>query len=263
MLTGLLHGFTSLDVIETHKITPTDGFGSRFMDVAQTRFCKLLFPFRSCSRQHLSDSIKRRFTTMKRLLCSLVAIGLLAVAVAAQTPKPQTRPATSAPAPTGVEGKVAYVNTAQFQQGILELKAKVEALNAEFEPKRKELRANEEELTALKKKIETQGATVTVQVRNQLIDEGTQLERLYKRRTEDYEQHWQKRSAEIGQPVLEKIYKFIGGYCQQRGIVLVVEAGAGYQSGVVFWASPAADITEDFMKEYNKANPVAAGAKNP
>jgi len=121
----------------------------------------------------------------------------------------------------------------------------------------------EEELLALKNKIQSQGATVAAQVRNQWMDEGTQKEKLFKRKAEDAEQLWQKRLAEVTQPIYGKIFKFLDGFCQQRGIVLVMEAGAAYQSGVLVWAVPVADITDELIKEYNQANPVAAGAGPP
>ncbi|MGH9838712.1 MAG: OmpH family outer membrane protein [Blastocatellia bacterium] len=208
---------------------------------------------------------------MKRLLYSFALSGLLAFAAIAQTPKPATRPAATNPAPstptpaggTGAEGKVAQITLAQLGQGVNELKVKIDALNAEFQPVQKELKAMEEELLSLKNKIQTQGATVSAQVRSQWMDEGTEKEKLYKRKAEDAEQQGQKRLADVTQPIYAKILKFLESFCQQRGIVMVMEAGAAYQSGVLVWAVPVADITDELMKEYNKANPVAAGTASP
>src|SRR5215813_9907995 len=138
---------------------------------------------------------------MKRLLFSLAVSTLLSFVALAQTPKPATRPpATSPSSPTtvpaggeGAEGKIALINFAQLQEGINELKVKIDALNTEFEPKRKEIQALEEELNNLNNQIQTKGATVNQQVRQQWVDALSEKERLYKRKGEDYEQLGQKR----------------------------------------------------------------------
>ncbi len=207
---------------------------------------------------------------MKRLIFASALITLLSLAAFAQTPTPPSRPAGNAGAPaaaapaggTGAEGKLAYLNSARFRDGVNELKERIDALNKEFEPRRKEVQALEEELNNLKNKIQTQGQTVSAQVRNQWVDEGTDKEKKYKRMTEDYEAMGQKRLADAYQPVSDKIMKFLDGYCQQRGIVMVMEGGAVQQAGVLLYASSATDITEDFMKEYNKVNP-GSGAAAP
>lgn len=210
---------------------------------------------------------------MKRLFIAFAIFAALSLPAFAQTQVPPSRPASGGAAPataapaggTGAEGKLAYINTARFRTGINEMKEKMDALNAEFEPKRKELESLENDVNNLKNKIQTQGATVSAQVRNQWVEEGTTKEKMLKRMAEDYDALGQKRQADVSQPILEKIGKFLENYCQQRGIVMVLEGGAVQQTGVVLYAALASDITEDFMVQYNKANPGsgAGAAKKP
>ncbi|MBO0798745.1 MAG: OmpH family outer membrane protein [Blastocatellia bacterium] len=204
---------------------------------------------------------------MKKLILAPAICSLLALAAIAQTPTPPPKSTTatsSAPAAgsapsggTGVEGKVAYLNVAQFNQGIAELKVKIDALYSEFEPKEKELKAQEEELNNLKSKISNQGETVSLQVRQQWQDEVAQKEKDFNRKKEDYGAAGQKRLNDISAPIYNKISDFLKKYCQQRGIVLVLDGGRAFEAGVLVWGSQAADITKDFMDEYNKANPAA------
>lgn len=207
---------------------------------------------------------------MKRLITAFVITGVFSLVVIAQTPTPPSRPATTtsapaaAPAPaggTGAEGKLAFINTSAFYQGINELKVKLDALNAEFDSKKKEVQVEEEALVNLKNKIQTQGATVSVQVRTQWVEEATEKEKLLTRKKEDYNTQGQKRLQEVTQPVQEKIYKFLEQYCQQRNIAMVLEGVAAQQANLLVFFSQATDITDDFMKEYNKINP--AGAAPP
>lgn len=212
---------------------------------------------------------------MKKLIFAIALVSLALPAAFAQTPTPPSRPATNTAAPsaapgggTGAEGKVAYINTGQFRQGIQEMKIRFDALNTEFEPKWKEVQAAEEEVNNLKNKVQTQGSTVSPQVRNQWVEEGAEKEKRMTRLREDYTALGQKRMVDVSQPVYEKVNKFLEQYCQTRGIVLVIEGGAAQQAGILLYATPASDITDDFMKEYNKvhpagAAPVPAAAKKP
>ena len=209
---------------------------------------------------------------MKKLIFASAITSMFALAAFAQTPKPPARTAAAAPAPasgesagastggTGAEGKLAYINAGKFGTDISELKSKMDALTAEFEQKRKEVQGEEEGLNNLKNKINSQGGTVSVQVRAQWVDEATDKEKSLNRKKEDYNQIMQKRLTEATQPTYDKVGKFLEVYCQQRGIVMVLENNAALQAGILLFAAQATDITDDFIKEYNKANPGSGGA---
>jgi Skp family chaperone for outer membrane proteins len=207
---------------------------------------------------------------MKKFIFALTMIGAIGGAGLAQTPTPRPSTTSSAPAAaantaapaggTGAEGKVAYINTAAFRNGIIELKGKLDTFNGEIEPKKKEIQALEEELTNLKNKINTQGSTVSVQVRNQWAEDYTDKEKAYKRKAEDFNALGERRLGEIQQPIYDKVAKYLESYCQARGIVLVMEGGVAQQTGILLFAAPTTDITDDFMKEYNKANGGGAAA---
>jgi Skp family chaperone for outer membrane proteins len=206
---------------------------------------------------------------MKKMILASLISSLFALCVMAQTPAPPKRPATASSPPAesaapsgggggGAEGKVAVLFFGQFRQGINELKVKLDALNAELEPKRKEIQAMDDELNKLKSKIQTQGTTVSPQVRNQWAEEVSEKEKQLKRQAEDFEAQAQKRFGEVSQPIYEKIQKSIASYSQQRGIVMVLEGNQSFQAGVMVWHASATDITDDFIKEYNKANPAGS-----
>jgi outer membrane protein len=211
---------------------------------------------------------------MNKLIFAFAITSMFALAAFAQTPTPPARTTTAAPASsasagsaagastggTGAEGKLVYINIGKFGTDINELKVKIDALNNEFEAKRKEVQAEEEALNNLKTKINNQGATISVQVRSQWVDEATDKEKTLNRKKEDYNQLGQRRLAEVSQPVYDKVGKFLEGYCQQRGIVMVFEGGAAQQAGILIFGAQNSDITDDFIKEYNKANPAGGGA---
>src|SRR6266508_2364506 len=156
---------------------------------------------------------------MKKLIFVFAITSMFALAAFAQTPTPPpartttAAPASSAPAGsaagaptggTGAEGKLVYINIGKFGTDISELKVKIDALNNEFESKKKEVQAEEDALNNLKTKINNQGGTV-----------------------------------------------------------MVLEGGAAQQAGILIFAAQNSDITDDFIKEYNKANPAGGGAAAP
>jgi outer membrane protein len=60
-----------------------------------------------------------------------------------------------------------------------------------------------------------------------------------------------------------KLFQFLQTYSQQRGIVLIINLAGAAQSGTIAYWNPGADITQDFVTEYNKANPVPGAAAAP
>lgn len=186
---------------------------------------------------------------------------LVAFAQTTQQPtRPAQQPAAASGGGTGAEGKIAIINTAAFRGGIGELKNKLEALNKEFEPQNKELEGLQKQIEDLKNKVQASSSTVQPSVRNGWMQQGLELEKSLKRKSEDYQTLFQKRGQEVVGPIMEKINNFLGQYSQQRNIVLVLEREVAQGSNLLVWAAPVAEITEDFMKEYNKVNPSAPAA---
>jgi Skp family chaperone for outer membrane proteins len=182
------------------------------------------------------------------------------VAFAQTTPQPPRstqKTAQDSGSGTGAQGKIAVINTAAFRVGIGEFKATLEALNKEFESQYNELAGLQKQIDDLKNKVQTEREKVQPTVLNGWMEQGAQLEKTLKRKTEDYQFLFQKRGQEVVAPILASINKFFDQYCQQRNIVMVLESEVGQGSNVLVWNAPAAEITQDFMNEYNKAHPAS------
>lgn len=202
---------------------------------------------------------------MKKIFLTVAGLSLLALAVTAQTPRPTGgAPAAGTSAPptggTGAEGKIAIINSSAFDGEIGELRVKLEALVAELEPKKKEIEGQQNEFTRIKNDIQTKGGTVTAQVRDQWVEQATELEKRIKRMAEDYEAMAQKRVGEATQPTYAKISDALNKYASTKGIAVVIDGVVAQQQRFLLWALPTTDITTDFIKEYNAKNPVPASA---
>ncbi|HEX4950886.1 MAG TPA: OmpH family outer membrane protein [Blastocatellia bacterium] len=200
---------------------------------------------------------------MKKILLTVAILSLFAVAALAQTPRPAGG-APAAPAQptggTGAEGKIAIINSSLFESDIAELKVKLEALSAELDPKRKEIETEQNEYNRIKNDIQTKGGTVTAQVRDQWVEQATELEKRIKRKAEDYEALAQKRLGESTQATYGKISEALSKYASSKGIAVVIDGVVAQQQRFLLWALPTTDITADFIKEYNAKNPAPASA---
>jgi outer membrane protein len=204
---------------------------------------------------------------MKKYIPLVIALGsLLSAAALAQTPTPPPRASVPPPATaastggTGAEGKIAVIVTAVFPEKILELKARLDALKVEFEPQYKAFQSLNEQLDKIKNQLQTQRNTLSATALAQLNEQGADLEKRIKRMQEDIQGMEAKRGDEAIGPIRDKISEFIDKYAAARGITLVIEGYKAQQDGLLLYAAQATNITEDFINEYNKANPVAAPA---
>jgi outer membrane protein len=189
-------------------------------------------------------------------ICALLSL----VAFAQTTPQPPRSAPQTPGGGGGAQGKIAFVNTAAFRIGIVEFKTALEALNKEFEPQNKELEGLQKQIEELKTKVQNEGDKAQPSVRDGWMEQGAQLEKTLKRKTEDYQTLAQRRGQETVGPVMDRINKFFDQYCQQRNIVMVLERQVADSSNLLVWMAPPADITEDFMNEYNKAHPSSTPA---
>jgi outer membrane protein len=199
-------------------------------------------------------------------LAILSCLLLLVSGAAVQTPRPTSGPgaAPATPAAGAVpNAKIAIVDIGEFREEIGELKQRYEKLRAEFAPRATELESMQTKLAAQQQLLQEKGPTYTPPQVRRLTAEIEQLKKEFDRKQEDYQDLARKREQEETGATYEKISKFLETYAQQRGITLVLEATRARETNLIVYLHPSADITADFIKEYNKAYPVAAAAPAP
>jgi outer membrane protein len=189
-------------------------------------------------------------------MLSLLLFLLSAVVVSAQ--------AAGSPAQTASQkGKVAIVNTEVLQGQIGEYRSKVDAINKQFEPRTKELQGLADKINALETTINTQRPTLTPARVAEMSDQLDQMKREYQRKQEDLQADGERALAQTLNPVKEKLRKYLQDYAAKRGITVVIDIANAFEQNVVLWYDSRIDITQDFIVEYNKANPVGAATTPP
>ncbi|MCI0485255.1 MAG: OmpH family outer membrane protein [Blastocatellia bacterium] len=193
---------------------------------------------------------------MFKIRCVAFLVAVLAVAGVS---------ASAQQAAAGVipEGKVAVINTAIFPNEIAELKQKYEQVNNQYKQRFDALQALDQQLKQLENEIAQKRPTLNQDTLRQMQD---RYDDMKKRGTRDYEDL----KAEVGKtlenatkPVQDKLFQAIQAYAQKHGIIMIISLPGVAQTGSVAYWNAGLDITDDFVKEYNKANPVAGATPAP
>jgi outer membrane protein len=192
---------------------------------------------------------------MKKLILTIIALFSLAAAVPAQ------QPTAGAPATALLpKGKIAVINTGAFQQQVNEFKAKVEALNKQFEPRVKEVQGLNDRITALETTLKTQSGALSAAKVAEMTEQLESMKRDYQRKGEDLQADANRAKDRAFEPITGKLGKFAEEYTAKRGIVLLIDLANASQAGAILWFDARTDVTQDFVNEYNKANPVPTTA---
>ena len=189
---------------------------------------------------------------------AFLALGITASAQQATTGPPQGGAPVSLP-----NGKVAVINTTVFYTQLAEFKIKLEELNRQFEPRIKDLEGKGDRITALETTLQTQGNALTPAKVAEFNEQLQKLKRDYQRQQEDLQADGQRAREQAFAPLDEKLGKFAEAYAAKKGIILLVDLANAVNSNTIVWYDTRSDVTQDFVNEYNKANPAPAGATKP
>lgn len=195
---------------------------------------------------------------MKSYKFALLAFALQLLAVSVLGQQPPAGGAQKPPAPPLLpKGKVAVVNTAVFQEQVDEFKQKVESLNRQFEPRVKEVQGLADKINALETTLKSQTGVLTPAKVAEMTENLGAMKRDYTRKGEDLQADAGRARDKAFEPITGKLSKFAEAYTAKRGVVMLIDLANGVQSGTLLWYDPRSDVTQDFIKEYNKANPVS------
>src|SRR5262249_37943522 len=155
------------------------------------------------------------------------------------------------------KGKIAFINTAAFQERILEYKSRIEGLNKQFEPRMKEIQGLGEKITSLETTIKSQQNVLSPAKIAEMGDQLESMKREYNHKAEDIQADANKARDQALRPFSEKLGAFAKEYTAKLGIVMLIDVSNALPN-TVLWYDPRADVTNDFINEFNKANPVSA-----
>ncbi|MFQ5694561.1 MAG: OmpH family outer membrane protein, partial [Terriglobia bacterium] len=184
-----------------------------------------------------------------------LALGLLAAApLPAQQFEslPQQQPADqAAPAPNGAIG---IINLQLAMARVQEGQKASEELQERFGPRRAELQKLQEEIQQLENQVRTQGRTLSEEALGQLQRQIDQKRRQGARTQEDLQLEIEQTQSDYVKAISEKLQRIITRLARERNLSVVI----AFQSGLVVYAHPTVNITEDIIRLYDQTYPVQA-----
>jgi len=184
---------------------------------------------------------------MKNRLIALIV--LLAVLIGPISLRAQS--AAPAQSKIGVLNiQLAIANTAEGKKVIADLQKK-------YQPRQLELQRLQQEIQAIQDQLTKQSATLSDEEQGRLSRDSEEKQKLLKRSADDAQSDFNRDRDEAINKIGQKMVRVINDYAQQNGFMLVLDDA----QIPVYFASKDIEITEEIVKRYDAANPVAdAGA---
>lgn len=202
----------------------------------------------------------------KFLYSLMAAAALIASAASAQTSSNSS--AALPAAPGAANDPPAAVTLSPNNKGIASINVEgaifntnegqrdLEALQKKFEPKSNELKGQNDEIEALKKKLNTATADAKPDLQRQIEQKQKSLDRAAQDAREDF----QSQQNEIGQRILQKMAPVIMKYANENGVGMVLDTSQPWPQGLVLVAGPGVDITKAVVDAYNAQSGIAPPA---
>jgi Skp family chaperone for outer membrane proteins len=161
------------------------------------------------------------------------------------------------------DGRVAVINTQAFPASINELKIKYDQVDGQFKDRYQRLQTIETQLKQMETDIKTKGSSLTPDKLQEMQITYDDLKKKGTREYEDLKADYDRTIDSATKPIRDKLFQFLNTYASQRSIVVIFNLAAAAQVGSLAYWNPGIDMTDDFISEYNKANPVSGAAATP
>ena len=173
---------------------------------------------------------------------------------------------TTTPVPnTGTKVGAINIEGAIFNSN--EGRRDMEALSNKFQPKQAELKAQYDELEALKKQLSTQGEHLNDDAKTSLQKQIDTKQKSFDRAGQDAQEDFQNQQQEVAGRILQKMAPVIVKYAQENGFGMVIDTSKPWPQSPILMAGEGVDITKQVVDIYNTQSgvpaPTTSGAAKP
>jgi outer membrane protein len=172
-------------------------------------------------------------------------------------------------APAGSPGKIGLLNIQAAILNTAEGKKALADLDKKYQPKRTDLQRMQQELQSLQEQIQRQQTAASDQAQLQLTRQLEEKKKIFTRTQEDAQSDFTADRSEIVSRISEKMGRVVQEFAEQNGYAVILDLVApvfsssgqiGDAQVPIYYAGKDVEITEDIVKRYDAANPVAAAA---
>jgi outer membrane protein len=180
----------------------------------------------------------------------------------AQTAAPAAAPAVApSGAPPAAPRKLATIHVQNAIMSTKEGQKAAQELQTKFTPRKQGLDQKQAELQRMQSQLRSGGATLSPAAKEKLsrdIDTGAKS---LQRENEDFQAEVQDAEGKIMNDLGQKMMEILQKYAIDNSVYMVIDV-SNAQSPVL-WADASIDITNEIVKRYDQAHPVAAPAPAP
>jgi len=200
------------------------------------------------------------------IIASALAVSLASSTLSAQVPaRPATQQPAAAPAPVVPVATPAMIAVIAFEEAVVstnEGQKSMQAVQTKYEPKRRQLEAQNTEVENLQKQLQALPANASDEDRAKLsrdIDAKTKQLQLDGQQTSDA---YNADAQEAFNTVARKVGGAAVKYAQEHGFTMLLNFPdpRTQQPNQIYWFVPTSDITEAVVNAYNLSSGVAAPA---
>lgn len=155
--------------------------------------------------------------------------------------------------PTAPIGKVGVINIQEAIGSTAEGKKAMADLQKKYQPRQQELQRLQQEIQGINDQLQKQAATLSDEEQRRLNRDLEVKQTQLKRSTEDFNADAGADRDEAVRRIGQKIVRIIQDYAKQNGYVLVLDSA----QIPVYYAASDIDLTEEMVKRYDAANPIA------
>ena len=163
-------------------------------------------------------------------------------------------------APATVQGKIGVINIQAAIANTGEGKKAFGELDKKYAPRRQDLQDQQQSINALQDQLQKQGTTLSDDEQRRLTRELQEKQTRFKRAQDDAQSDFSADSQDVISRIGGKLVKLVDDYARENGYALVIEGNP--QQLPIYYVAPQVDLTEEMIKRYDAANPVAAGANS-
>jgi len=145
--------------------------------------------------------------------------------------------------------QAAIANSAEGKKVIADLQKK-------YQPRQQELQRLQQEIQAIQDQLSKQSATLSDEEQARLNRDAEEKQKLLKRSAEDAQNDFNRDRDEVINKIGQKMVRVINDYASQNGFTLVLDDA----QIPIYYAAKEIEITEEIVKRYDAANPVADAA---
>ena len=180
--------------------------------------------------------------------------------------------AGQSPAPTSSTGKIGILNIQAAIANTAEGKKALSDLEKKYQPKRQELQKMQQDITGLEDQLQRQQATLSEAEQARLNRQIQEKRKILTRTQEDAQADLSADREDVLGRINQKMGRLIQDFAEQNGYSVIMDLVApvfstsgqiGDAQVPVYYAAAGVDVTQEIIKRYDAANPVAAAEAAP